>query len=70
MDHTVELDGFIRGSGPIFCFCGVRDAFEVDNDQSLPGAAVVECSMTRKSGNTVILSIPADVGADFCFTIK
>ena len=50
--------------------CGVRDAVEVDNDQSLPGAAVVVYSMTRESGNTVFLSIPADVGADFSFTIK
>ena len=52
MDHTVELDGFIRGSGPIFCFCGVRDAVEVDNDHRLPGAEGVECSMARKWGNT------------------
>ena len=66
------MNGFIRGSDPIFCFCGVRDAIEVDNDNghSLPEAAGVECSMTRKSGNTAILSISADVGADFCFTIK
>ena len=54
----------------MFCFCGVRDAIEVDNDHILPEAAGVECSMTRKSGNTAILSISADVGADFCFTIK
>ena len=70
IDYTVELDGFIRGSGPIFCFCGVRDAVEVDNDHSLPGSEGVECSMARKRGNTAILSISPDVDADFCYTIK
>ena len=62
--------GFLRGSGLIFCFCGVRDAIEVANGNSLPGAARVECSMARKSGNTAILSISPVLDADFCFTIK
>ena len=64
------MDGFIRGPGLIFCFCGVRDAIEVDNDHSLPGAEGVECSMVRKRGNAAILSISPDVDADFCYTIK
>ena len=63
--------GFLRGSGLIFCFCGVRDAIEVDNDHhSLPGAERVECSMACKWGNAAILSISPDVDADFCYTIK
>ena len=62
--------GFLRGSGLIFCFCGVRDAIEVDIDHSLPGAVGVECSMARKSGNTAIFSISPVLDADFCFTIK
>ena len=69
-DHTAELNSFTRGSGLIFRFCGLRDAFEVDNDHSLPGAAGVECSMARKWWNTDILSISPDFYADFCSTIK
>ena len=48
--------GFLRGSGLIFCFCGVRDAFEVDNAMTIVYLEQRELSAAWRASGEILKS--------------